>query len=334
MLTLVMTEFLFFRHGETDWNLKNIFQGHSDIRLNDTGVQQAKFLAEKIQYWKPDLILTSDLTRAYYTAEYCRLEWKVPMITSAELREMHLGKAEGLHRDDVQKMVGADLWSKWYSHENEDFGFPEGESKSQAKARVLGYLEKFVKGHPQYKKIAVSTHGGILRRVTSGLKGVPEKGVAIPNCATYRLNYDGFNWQYLPVRERSSVVVVAKNKILTFFAVDPFSGKEYHFLPGGLIENNESVQECARRECLEETGFEIVPDSKVLTSEYDFNWNNNQIWCRTHFLKADLKSDINAPQVVRDADYNKGVRWVPVEDFASYFYYSESIFENIKKILG
>ncbi len=330
-----MTEFLFFRHGETDWNLKHIFQGHTDIRLNETGVRQAQFLADKVRHWKADVILSSDLTRALHTGEHCGMNWKVPVIQSADLREMQLGKAEGLHRDDVMKLVGPDLWKIWLGHEAEDeiFRFPEGESKIEARERVINYLQKFVKANPKYKKIAVSTHGGILRRVTHGLKGVPEAGVPIPNCVTYRLNYDGYDWHFVAVRERASAVIVAENKILTFLGIDPHSGREYHFLPGGMIEKNESVQDCIARETLEETGYEVSPQQTVVTSEYDFTWNNKDVWCRTHFMRADLKSDFNNPKKVTDADYNKGVKWIPKDDFASYFHYDESIFESIKKLL-
>ena len=331
-----MTQFLLFRHGETDWNNQRIFQGHTDIRLNETGVCQAKALAEKVKYWKPDVIVCSDLTRALHTAEYSQMNWKVPLIQSAELREMNLGNAEGMHRDDVIKMVGPEMWPHWTAdkldHEHTQF-FENGETKAQARARVINYLEKFTKNNPKYKKIAVSTHGGILKRVTTGLKGVPEEGIQIPNCVTYRLNYDGFGWHYVKVRERVSALVITQNKILTFFAVDPHSGHEYHFLPGGMIENNESIQQCAIRETFEETGYAIHPLDQIETSEYDFTWNNTEVWCRTHFIKADLKSDFNTPAIVKDADYNKGVRWIPVDDFASYFHYNESIYESLKKLI-
>jgi probable phosphoglycerate mutase len=330
-----MTEFLLFRHGQTDWNLNHIFQGHTDIPLNQTGIEQAQFLANKIKYWKPDVIVSSDLARAVYTAEHCRLNWKVPVVTSSELREMNLGEAEGLHRDDVMKLVGPDMWIKWLGHNEEDeaFGFPGGESKMEARLRVLNFLEKFAKANPQYKRIAVSTHGGILKRVTYGLKGVPEEGVPIPNCVTYRLNFDGSNWHYVPVRERASGLVAAENKLLTFFAIDPHNSREYHFLPGGKMETGETIQECVTRETLEETGYEVSPHGHIVTSEYDFHWNNQDFWCRTHFIKADLKTDFHSPQKVTDADYNKGVQWIPAQNFASYFHYNESIFESIKKLL-
>lgn len=330
-----MTEFLFFRHGLTDWNVNHIFQGHTDIPLNERGLQQAVSLAEKIQYWKPDVIVSSDLIRAFKTAEQSQKNWQVPIVLAQELREMNLGQAEGLHRDDVMKLVGQDLWLRWLGHNEKDkhFRFPNGESKVEARNRVLSYLEKFSKTHPHYKKIVVSTHGGILKRVTYGLKGVPEVGVPIPNCITYRLNFDGFDWHYVQVRERTSAIVIHENKILTFFAIDPFSKKEYHFLPGGMLEPNESIQDCAARETLEETGYEVEPQVLVRSSEYDFHWNNQDVWCRTHFVRATLKTDIALPKRVQDANYNKGVKWLPIVELESYFHYNESILETVKKLV-
>ncbi len=329
-----MVEFLFFRHGETDWNVQKRFQGHTDIRLNEKGMQQAQLLSDKVRHWKPDVILSSDLTRAFHTAEYCQMEWRVPLIQSADLREMHLGEAEGLHRDEVMKLVGPDMWKKWLGHEEKDeaFQFPKGETKAQARNRVLRFLERFAKENPRYKRIAVSTHGGVLKRVTHGLPGVPPEGVPIPNCITYRLNFDGYKWIYLPVRERASGIVLSDNQILTFHAIDPNSMREYHFLPGGKIEEAEGILQCVTRETLEETGYHVSPLEPILTSEYDFHWNGQDVWCRTHFVRADLISDFKNPEKVQDADYNKGVKWIPAHDLGSYFHYNDSIFESVRKL--
>lgn len=330
-----MVEFLLFRHGETDWNLQRIFQGHSNIPLNDTGKKQAEALAVKIQHWKPDIILSSDLSRAIQTGEASQKFWNVPIIQSSFLREMDLGKAEGLHRDEVIKMVGNDF-EKWISHnpEDENFRFPGGESKAEARARILGFLEDFARKNPQYKKIAVSTHGGVLRRATHALPGTPAEGVAIPNCISYRLNFDGSQWYYVSVRERASVVVNHSGSLLAFFGVDPHSKEEYHFLPGGLIEQNETAKDCVERESVEETGYTVraFPESTQIR-EYDFVWNGKAVWCRTHFLKGELVHPYDAPIAVQDADYNKGVVWVPEDEIEKYLGYEQSILDVVLKLI-
>lgn len=330
-----MVEFLFFRHGETDWNLQRIFQGHTDIPLNSTGQFQAEDLGRRVQDWGPDLILCSDLTRAIQTAQACQPYWNAPLIQSSDLREMNLGRAEGLHRDEVQNLVGPG-WEKWVSHHpaDEDFRFPEGESKAEARARVLSFLENFVRQNPSVKRIAVSTHGGVLRRVTHALPGTPVDGVPIPNCVSYRLRLENGNWSFVPVRERASVVVRAEDRVLSFFAVDPSSGQEYHFLPGGVIEANETPLQCAERECREETGYEatVVPDNFEVR-EYDFVWNSQPVWCRTHFLKGNLTDLNQTPKVVRDAAYNKGVVWIPETSVEKHFAYHPSILKPIRLLL-
>lgn len=328
-----MTEFLFFRHGETDWNLQRIFQGHTDIPLNSRGQSQAESLAKKIQHWKPDIVLSSDLSRAVQTAQACQKFWNAPLIQSPLLREMNLGKAEGLHRNEVQGLVG-DSWKKWVSHDpqDEDFRFPEGESKSEARIRILNFLQTFSRDNPQYKRVVVSTHGGVLRRVTHGLPGTPAEGVPIPNCISYRLNLNESIWSFVAVRERASVVVTYDEKILTFYAIDPHSKRPYHFLPGGLIEVGETISQCVERECQEETGYPIRSlEESLETREYDFLWNNQLYWSRSHFLKGELVNPYEAPLAVQDADYNKGVVWVPSNSLEAHFDYSAAIKEIVNR---
>ncbi len=327
---------MFFRHGETDWNLNRRFQGHTDIPLNSNGQNQAEHLSHRVQNWKPDIILSSDLSRAVQTAEACLSQWKSTIVKTPLLREMNLGKAEGLHRDEVQALVGPG-WEKWVSHnpQDEDFRFPEGESKAEARRRIFEYLEKFSRENPHYKRIAVSTHGGVLRRVTHGLLGTPPEGVPIPNCVTYRLNWDGTNWHYVRVRERASVLVELDEKLLTFRAVDPHSKQEYYFMPGGLIEEGETPANCVERECLEETGYPIraLPENGLIR-EYDFFWNNQLYWCRTHFLKGEILNPYEAPRKVDDADYNKGVVWLPQKELDFYFSFNEAIEEVSRKLIS
>jgi Fructose-2,6-bisphosphatase len=189
-----------FRHGETDWNRERRLQGHTDIPLNQTGVDQAHKLAELIAPFKPQVIFTSDLSRARETAKIVNKVLKVPLYENKGLRECHVGIAEGMLRDDVTKLHGDNFWDRWVSVAPEDvhFAFPSGEKKSDHLKRMISCIEEFCRQHPQYERIAISTHGGSLRRVVHHCENAPAEAVALPNCVLYKLSFDvdTRTWQY------------------------------------------------------------------------------------------------------------------------------------------
>ena len=181
-----------FRHGETDWNKNYLFQGHSDIPLNETGKQQALKLAEKIESLKPEVIITSDLIRAVETARIANRSLQVPVFEFDLLRECHLGDTEGQHRDHVIKTHGQDSMDKWHSVKEEhlDFSYPNGESKRTHLERLRLCIENFCRANSHFKRVAVSTHGGSLRRLVHFCEGSPIEPVPMPNCALYYLSLD------------------------------------------------------------------------------------------------------------------------------------------------
>lgn len=133
-------------------------------------------------------------------------------------------------------------------------------------------------------------------------------------------------------RVRTSVVVIHNNRILTFLAVDPTSGREYYFLPGGKIEDDETAPESAERETFEETGYKIDVDvSSNIDREYEFLWDGEVYECLTIFYRGHLKTPMASP--VKDADYNKGVHWLPVDQIEQIFDYSPPIRAAIEELL-
>src|SRR3989339_1397072 len=83
------------RHGETEWNVQKIIQGHKDIPLNQKGEKQARRLAKKLVKIKFGVVFSSDLLRAKRTAEIVVLEKKIAVKTTKTLRERHFGRFEG-----------------------------------------------------------------------------------------------------------------------------------------------------------------------------------------------------------------------------------------------
>lgn len=134
-------------------------------------------------------------------------------------------------------------------------------------------------------------------------------------------------------RQRSSVIVVYKNKLLGFHAIDPTSQAPYFFIPGGKIEEGEDPAESAVRECLEETGYKIrlFPETEF-HRKYDFTWNGQAHACETFFYLATLDEPWHEVSEVKDADYHKGAAWIPLKDVEKTFAYSKDILWAVQKL--
>lgn len=132
-------------------------------------------------------------------------------------------------------------------------------------------------------------------------------------------------------RYRSSVIVVHKNKILGFHAVDPHNQKKYIFMPGGQIDPGETAEETAVRETMEETGYKIrlLPDLK-LHRRYDFEWNGKVHACDTLFFVGVLDEAWHEPQPMDDTDYNKGPTWISAKDANQIFAYHPDILWGVQ----
>lgn len=135
-------------------------------------------------------------------------------------------------------------------------------------------------------------------------------------------------------RERASVVVIYDQKILGFHAEDPHSLRKYFFIPGGAIDKDETPEECAVRECLEETGYKIQIDRQTeLVREYSFHWNNEDFFCKTYFYLGFLSEDFKPPQEIQDAGYHRGADWIPLKDSIETFSYHQDIQWAVRKLI-
>src|SRR5699024_2344703 len=122
------------RHGETDWNAELRMQGHRDIPLNETGRLQAINAAPSIAALEPDVVFSSDLSRAVATAEIFAAQQELSVRCDERLRETALGQLEGLTRDDV--MAGwPGQWQQWRTT-SAHVSPPGGESRIEVARRA------------------------------------------------------------------------------------------------------------------------------------------------------------------------------------------------------
>jgi probable phosphoglycerate mutase len=158
-----------WRHGQTDWNLVNRFQGHSDIPLNQTGIEQARRAAPLLFGLRPSKIISSDLIRAKQTAEELANLSKLPIHIDPGLRETNGGKWEGRtgaenRADDYEKFVN------WLDGNDEPAG-DFGERRSEIALRAVTAIEKAL--DQETETLVVVTHGGTARIIIGKMLGLP-----------------------------------------------------------------------------------------------------------------------------------------------------------------
>jgi probable phosphoglycerate mutase len=187
-----MTDFVFIRHGETDWNRQQRFQGHADVPLNAIGLSQAARLGARLAAERADLLVSSDLTRARQTAQPLAEAWAQAPALERGLREQSFGLLEGLDAPTI-KARHADLWAQWLEHKA-DFALPGGgESLRQFHARVIDAVRALADRHPG-RTLVVVTHGGVLDmlwRTAHGLSLDGLRACEIPNTGVNRLRWKG-----------------------------------------------------------------------------------------------------------------------------------------------
>ena len=195
-----MFEFFIFRHGETDWNCQRRFQGHTDIALNAKGENQARELPQLVKSLGIQVVLSSDLSRAHQTAAIAFKDLQVPITTHRELREAFFGDPEGQLIDDVIEKYGQKSWARWCSPKEEDldFSYPNSESKRGQLDRVRTFLEEFC-GKSKFNRVAISTHGGVVRRMVHSSDNSPQLPITLPNCGVHKLTFSGLQWSYAGV---------------------------------------------------------------------------------------------------------------------------------------
>lgn len=162
---------IFLRHGRTEWNLQQRFQGQTDISLDEVGVAQAERAAAMLVALAPDRIISSDLVRARATAEPVARLVGVPVESDRNLRETFAGTWEGLTRAELLARYG-DAVAAWGASSDQRPG-EHGETRIEVAARVVQAVERGLAGLDAGATLLVVTHGGAARAGIGHLLGLP-----------------------------------------------------------------------------------------------------------------------------------------------------------------
>jgi len=168
------------RHGQSEWNLKNLFTGWKDPDLSPKGVEEAKAAGQRLKAkgLKFDICFTSALTRAQHTLKLILAELGqtgLPETRDQALNERDYGELTGLNKDDARKKFGEEQVQIW--RRSFDVPPPGGESLKDTLARSLPYYMHKIQPHVlEGKTVLVAAHGNSLRSLIMAIEGLtPEQ---------------------------------------------------------------------------------------------------------------------------------------------------------------
>ena len=203
---------ILLRHGQSQWNAKNLFTGWVDVALSSQGEAEAKRAGEllKEKNLLPDLLHTSLLTRAIHTAEIalgaCERKW-IPVSRSWRLNERHYGALQGKDKASTLKEYGEEQFKLWrrsfdtpppaiadsdqYSQASDirykDLGpdLPKAECLKDVVKRLMPYLDNEIASDlRQGKTVLVVAHGNSIRAIAKHLACISDNDIAEVNIPT------------------------------------------------------------------------------------------------------------------------------------------------------
>ncbi len=153
------TQVIIVRHGQTQWNIRKIRQGHLDSELTDKGIAQAQALGQRLARESFTALYSSDLGRALETARMITAVTGHEIITDVRLRERHLGIFQGLSGDEIKEQYPEEY--QLHRTLGPNYVIPGGESARQQLARNVSCLDEIALRHSG-EKVLVVTHGGVV----------------------------------------------------------------------------------------------------------------------------------------------------------------------------
>ncbi|HSX04577.1 MAG TPA: histidine phosphatase family protein [Rhabdochlamydiaceae bacterium] len=192
------THFLLVRHGETSWNVEHRFSGWTDIPLNPRGKIQAEKLARYLKAVHCDLaaLYSSDLSRAFQTAEETSKILDLPIVKQEKLREINWGDAEGITPQEKEALYGKEIQTllQTYPIRKEFWDhpvFPNAETYNALYQRLENQLIEIANAHPG-QKVAIFTHGRAIKTLIGEI--IDSEDCTYPvNCGIAHFIYDSEN---------------------------------------------------------------------------------------------------------------------------------------------
>ncbi len=176
------------RHGQSEWNAKNLFTGWKDPSLTEEGIKEAKNAGEKIKEKNInfDIHFTSGLKRAQLTGEIILSEINqnsIETIKNIALNERDYGELSGLNKDESREKWGEEQIHIW--RRSFDQPPPGGESLKDTAERVIPYYKKVIEPYlEENKNILICAHGNSLRALVMHIEAISPDEIVKKEIAT------------------------------------------------------------------------------------------------------------------------------------------------------
>lgn len=161
---------IIIRHGKTYWNNERRYQGHTDTELSPEGIAQAEALQRRLQSQKIEAIYSSDLSRAFRTAEIMAKPHGLKVVPTLGLKEINFGVWEGLTFEEIQRDYPEQL--KIWQERPQDLRIQDGETFSFIKEKAVATVHQIMQEHPG-GTVAFVSHGGTIAALICGLLEEP-----------------------------------------------------------------------------------------------------------------------------------------------------------------
>ncbi len=183
-----MGRLVLIRHGQSEYNLKNLFTGWIDVPLTEKGLAEAKKAAQNLVdiQFRPQMAFTSVLQRAQKTLEIILNELKltnIPIINDQALNERDYGDLSGLNKEETAKKYGDEQVRIW--RRSFDVPPPGGESLKNTAERTLPYFNsKIMPEVKAGKDVLIVAHGNSLRSIVMELEKLSPEQILKREIAT------------------------------------------------------------------------------------------------------------------------------------------------------
>jgi broad specificity phosphatase PhoE len=188
-----MTELILARHGQTAWNVVEVFRGRSNVNLDETGLRQAELLSDYLRKRRIEAVYSSPLQRALKTARAIASRHKLKVVITQGLNDLKFGEWEGLPVTEVREKY-ATLFTEWVEKPHL-VEIPGGEGLDDVTRRVLTFVSDIITRHKGI--VVLVSHRVVHKVLTLALLGLDNShfwNIKLDTAAITTFAYENNSW--------------------------------------------------------------------------------------------------------------------------------------------